>query len=179
MTSICVRGSTSVVPVRENGAGWLAMGVSVTRMVRLPCAMATVEMRTSAPITITPDCSSITTRAGWSGSTRTCLEIGEQADDALRVSVGLIHAHGGWVGRFRDAAADIGMTALAMRDAVVRSGIVQRQAQRALTGEIEAGFLFHDRALAMRPAVGTPWVTDAPAPAAENPPIATGPCASA
>ena len=38
-------------------------------MVRLPWAMATCEMRTSAPITTTPETSSITTLAGDSGST--------------------------------------------------------------------------------------------------------------
>ena len=52
-----------------NGAGWLTCGVSVTVIVRLPWAIATVEMRTSLPITTTPETSSITTLAGASGST--------------------------------------------------------------------------------------------------------------
>src|SRR5476649_2856331 len=56
-----VRGTTSVVPVWEKGEGWLTCGVSVTLMVRLPWAMAMVEMRTSAPITITPLFSSMMT----------------------------------------------------------------------------------------------------------------------
>ena len=60
-----------VVPSAE-GHGWLTSGVSLTLMVRLPCAMATVEMRTSEPITMTPDCSSMTTFAGSSGSTFSC-----------------------------------------------------------------------------------------------------------
>src|ERR1700744_3226052 len=54
------------------GAGWLTWGVSCTEMVRLPWAMATWEMRTSEPITITPETSSITTRATLSGSTSSC-----------------------------------------------------------------------------------------------------------
>ena len=37
-----------------------------------PWAMATVEMRTSAPITMTPEVWSMITLAGWSGSTLTC-----------------------------------------------------------------------------------------------------------
>lgn len=41
-------------------------------MVRLPWAIATGEMRTPSPITITPDTSSITTRAATSGSTSSC-----------------------------------------------------------------------------------------------------------
>jgi hypothetical protein len=58
-----------VVPL-ESGPGWLTSGASVTRMVRLPCAIATVLMRTLAPITMVPLASSITTTAGLSGSTR-------------------------------------------------------------------------------------------------------------
>ena len=54
----------------DNGAGWLTSGVSVTRMVRLPWAIATVLIRTLAPITMVPLASSITTMAGLSGSTR-------------------------------------------------------------------------------------------------------------
>src|SRR6185312_16097253 len=71
-TWMLVRGTTWVVPVLEKGVGWLTWGVSVTLMVRLPWAIATVEMRTSAPITITPLFSSMITLAGWSGSTLTC-----------------------------------------------------------------------------------------------------------
>ena len=64
-----MRGTTTVVPL-ENGAGWLTSGVSVTRMVRLPWAIATVLIRTLAPITMVPLASSITTMARLSGSTR-------------------------------------------------------------------------------------------------------------
>ena len=66
MTVDC--GTTVVVPWL-NGSGWLTFGVSVTVMVRLPWAIATLEMRTSAPITTTPETSSMTTLAGASGST--------------------------------------------------------------------------------------------------------------
>ncbi len=45
------------------------MGVSCTEMVRLPWAMATVEMRTVSPMTTTPATSSMTTLAGSSGWT--------------------------------------------------------------------------------------------------------------
>src|SRR5580658_5119206 len=46
LTVLC--GTTVVVPWL-NGSGWLTFGVSVTVMVRLPWAIATVEMRTSEP----------------------------------------------------------------------------------------------------------------------------------
>src|SRR5690606_18596233 len=53
--------------------GWLGdLRCLVMRTVRLPCAMATVSTRTSLPITIMPDCSSMTTRAVWSGRTGSC-----------------------------------------------------------------------------------------------------------
>ena len=55
-----------------SGLGWETCGVSVTRTVRLPCATATRLMRTFSPMTTMPLPSSITMRAGWSGSTRSC-----------------------------------------------------------------------------------------------------------
>ena len=73
-----MRGTTWVVPPLENGPGWLTFGVSVTRMVRLPWAMATVLTRTLAPMTMVPLASSITTTAGLSGSTRRFLDAGER-----------------------------------------------------------------------------------------------------
>ena len=66
-----VRGTVVVLP-RENGAGWLTCGVSVMVTVRLPCATATVETRTSLPMTMMPERSSITILAGESGSKRSC-----------------------------------------------------------------------------------------------------------
>ena len=66
-----MRGTTRVRP-RENGAGWLTCGVSVIVTVRLPCATATMETRTSRPITMMPERSSMTILAGRSGSTCSC-----------------------------------------------------------------------------------------------------------
>ena len=66
-----VRGTTRVLP-RAKGSGWLTSGVSETVTVRLPCATATVDTRTSRPITTTPERSSMTIRAGRSGSTCSC-----------------------------------------------------------------------------------------------------------
>ncbi len=59
-------------PVGAKGFGCETCGVSVTRTVSVPCATATVLIRTFSPMTMTPFCSSMTTRAGWSGSTRSC-----------------------------------------------------------------------------------------------------------
>ena len=56
----------------DRGAGWLTCGCSVMVTVRLPCAIATVETRTSRPMTMMPERSSTTTRAVWSGSTFNC-----------------------------------------------------------------------------------------------------------
>src|SRR5579863_10115772 len=70
-TPTLVRGTTTVLP-RENGAGWLTCGVSEIVTVRLPWATATVDTRTSRPITITPERSSMTIFAARSGSTCSC-----------------------------------------------------------------------------------------------------------
>src|SRR3954451_12908327 len=59
---ISVRGTTVVRPW-PNGLGWLTSGVSVTRIVRLPCAIATVLIRTLAPMTMVPLALSTTTLA--------------------------------------------------------------------------------------------------------------------
>ena len=66
-----MRGTTTVRP-RENGAGWLTCGDSEMVTVRLPCATATVDTRTSRPMTMTPERSSITILAARSGSTCNC-----------------------------------------------------------------------------------------------------------
>src|SRR5690606_23787569 len=68
LTSDC--GTTTVWPPRLNGSGWLTIGVSCTDTVRLPCATATVEIRTASPMTMTPLTSSMMTLAGesiWTG----------------------------------------------------------------------------------------------------------------
>src|SRR5271163_3969141 len=65
------RGTTTVRP-RENGPGWLTCGASEIVTVRLPCATATVETRTSRPMTMTPERSSMTILAAISGSTCNC-----------------------------------------------------------------------------------------------------------
>src|SRR5437868_10450855 len=70
-TPILVRGTTRVWP-RENGAGWLTCGDSEIVTVRLPCATATVATRTSRPITMMPERSSMTILAPRSGSTCNC-----------------------------------------------------------------------------------------------------------
>ena len=64
---------------RLNGAGCETVGVSVTRTVRLPCVTATVEICTSRPMTTVPVRSSMTTRAGESGSTISSLDLGDEA----------------------------------------------------------------------------------------------------
>src|SRR3954447_26041641 len=65
------RGVVTVRP-RDSGAGWLTCGLSEIVTVRLPCATATVATRTSRPITIMPERSSITILAARSGSTCNC-----------------------------------------------------------------------------------------------------------
>src|SRR5690242_8456293 len=71
-TPMRVRGTTRVFPPRLNGSGWLTSGLSLMVTVRLPCATATIETRTSRPMTIIPERSSIMILAPRSGSICNC-----------------------------------------------------------------------------------------------------------
>src|SRR6185437_9175392 len=64
-------GVTTVRP-RDSGLGWLTCGLSEIVTVRLPCATATVATRTSRPITMMPERSSMMILAARSGSTCNC-----------------------------------------------------------------------------------------------------------
>src|ERR1700761_693106 len=64
-------GVTTVRP-RDNGLGWLTCGLSEIVTVRLPWATATVATRTSRPITMMPERSSMMILAVRSGSTCNC-----------------------------------------------------------------------------------------------------------
>ena len=138
-----MRGTVVVVPL-ESGPGWLTCGVSVTRIVRLPWAIATVLIRTSSPITIVPLASSMITMAGLSGRTRRfsirpSTSIGSRAamssSDGARID-GLADRSNG--------AVDLG------RDAQRRGqvGIAQAEPER-IAGFVEAerDLLLHDRAV--------------------------------
>src|SRR3984885_2640678 len=64
-------GVTTVRP-RDSGLGWLTCGLSEIETVRLPWATATVATRTSRPITMMPERSSMMILAARSGSTCNC-----------------------------------------------------------------------------------------------------------
>ena len=112
----------------ENGPGWLTSGVSVTRMVRLPWAIATVLIRTLAPMTMVPLASSITTMAGLSGSTRRSSMRGQRSIGSrpARSSATVRGSVAPW-----RPAAERRLIAAAMRRAVVRSGL-RRPSRSAL-----------------------------------------------
>jgi hypothetical protein len=149
-TWICVRGTTSVVPPLAEGKRLAHFGRLVTLMVRFPCAMATVEMRTSEPITMTPDCSSMITR-GLIGIDLQLLDVGQQADDAVLVVGRHIDMHGRRIADAGDGGAEIGID----RGGDARGGrqirIVQREAQIGLAGEREAEFALDDGAVGDAP----------------------------
>ena len=106
-----MRGTTCVVPVLEKGEGWLTCGVSVTRMVRLPCAMATVEMRTSEPITITPECLVDDHLGGLVGIDLDLLDVGEKAHHAAGIIGGHCQLNVRGIGGGRHGAAQIAIDA--------------------------------------------------------------------
>src|SRR5690242_8415448 len=178
-TSMSVRGTTVVTPVEENGLGCETCGVSVTRMVRLPWAMATVLMRTFSPMTMVPERSSMTTLASWSGSTSSC------SMSVIRPTMSFSRAGGtdsitvpGSSGRAIGAVMKV-LIACAIRRAVVRSGL----RSEILIDFIAASWKPSSRStmppLAMRPAVGVPLVTLAAEPVALKPDTAIGPWATA
>ena len=166
-----------VLALAERRRLMLTWGVSCTEMVRLPWAMATWEMRTSAPITITPDTSSITTRAALSGSTSSCsmavmkLDMSWPAGGLTVTMVGL------------SATATPGKCWLitsAMRREVVKSGFFR---VRRIWVMLASWKLFSRSTTApdaIRPAVGTPRVTLVPElPVADTAPVCTVPWATA
>src|SRR5450755_4238253 len=97
----------TVVRPRDCGLGWLTCGLSEIVTVRLPCATATVATRTSRPITMMPERSSITILAARSGSTCSC-SISVRKATTLPLNSGGIDRFGGLdaeeiVDRGRDA----------------------------------------------------------------------------
>ena len=141
-----MRGTTAVWP-RENGCGWLTCGVSEIVTVRLPCATATVETRTSRPITMMPERSSITILAARSGSICSC-SISVSSATTLpwnffgTVSCTVEGSSGSAVGvPMKSLIAD------AMRLAVVKSAIAQREPHLAEPVEREFDLALDDRAV--------------------------------
>ena len=153
-----MRGDTTVRP-RENGLGWLTCWLSEIETVRLPCATATVATRTSRPMTMMPERSSMTILAARSGSTCNCSISVRKATTLPLNSAGIDSC---------TVEGSIGsavltpmksLTAAAMRLAVVKSGL--RSASRALGRRLSAKSISRSMMapLAMRPTVGTPLVT--------------------
>src|SRR5882672_3053411 len=171
-------GVTTVRP-RDSGLGWLTCGLSEIETVRLPWATATVATRTSRPITMMPERSSITIRAARSGSTCNC-SISVRKATTLPLNSGGIESCTveGSIGS-AVLTPRKSLTAAAMRLAVVKSAL--RSASRTLGSRLSANSISRSMMapLAMRPTVGTPRVTLAAAPSAAKPATATEPCATA
>ncbi len=89
-----VRGSTAVCPC-DRGAGCEATGVSLTLIVRPPCAIATGLIRTSALMTTVPDASLMTMRAASLVDRHgQILDIAEQVDDIAAIAGAGRELHG-------------------------------------------------------------------------------------
>src|SRR5882757_4418499 len=178
VTWTLLRGVTTVRP-RDSGLGWLTCGLSEIVTVRLPCATATVATRTSRPITMMPERSSITILAARSGSTCNCSISVRKATTLPLNSAGIESCTvegsiGSAVWTPRKS-----LTAAAMRLAVVKSAL--RSANRTLGSRLSANSISRSMMapLAMRPTIGTPRVILAASPSAWKPPTATEPCATA
>src|SRR5258707_13299963 len=171
-------GVTTVRP-RDSGLGWLTCGLSEIETVRLPWATATVATRTSRPITMMPERSSITIRAARSGSTCNCSISVRKATTLPLNSAGIdnctVEGSIGSAGLTPRKA----LTAAAMRLAVVKSAL--RSASPTLGRRLSADSISRSMIapLAMLPTVSTPRVMLAAAPSAANPEIASEPCATA
>ena len=136
-------------------------------MVRFPWAIATVLIRTLAPITMVPLASSITTIAALSGSTRRfsicpSVSIASRPVRSIRTVRGSVTLA---------IVPRVLLMMAAMRWAVVRSGL-RRPSHRPLFLSRANGTSFSTVApLAMRADVGTPRVTDEAAPRAAIAPV--------
>ncbi len=173
-----VRGTTTVSP-SLNGFGWIARGASSIRRVRLPCETATLEIRTSAPITMVPERWSTTTRALRSGSTdRFSIATTARAGDGapVRAKSTVIVPESSIVAARRPV--DLFITS-SIRAAVVKSG--SRRASRNVDSFVKSnGTSRSTRAPeGITPAVGTPWTTRAASPSAATPPAIMVPWATA
>src|SRR5664279_1285581 len=169
----------TVVRPRDCGLGWLTCGLSEIVTVRLPCATATVATRTSRPITMMPERSSMTILAARSGSTCNC-SISVRKATTLPLNSGGIESCTveGSIGS-AVLTPRKSLTAEAMRLAVVKSAL--RSARRTLGRRLSANSISRSMMapLAMRPTVGTPRTILAASPSAWKPEIATEPCATA
>src|SRR6476646_2118905 len=178
VTPTLVRGVTTVRP-RDSGLGWLTCGLSEIVTVRLPWATATVATRTSRPITMMPERSSITILAARSGSTCNCSISVRKATTLPLNSPGIASCTvDGSIGS-AVLTPRKSLTAAAMRLAVVKSAL--RSASRTLGRRLSANSISRSMMapLGIRPLVGTPRVTLAAAPSAWKPPIASEPWATA
>src|SRR3982074_3788342 len=177
-TLTLLRGVTPVRP-RDSGLGWLTCGLSEIVTVRLPCATATVATRTSRPITMMPERSSITILAARSGSTCTCSISVRKATTLPLNSAGIASCTVEVLIGSAVLTPRKSLTAAAMRLAVVKSAL--RSASRTLGKRFSANSISRSMMapLAMRPTVGTPRTMLAAAPSAAKPATATEPCATA
>src|SRR3977135_1367209 len=171
-------GVTTVRP-RDCGLGWLTCGLSEIVTGRLPCATATVATRTSRPITMMPERSSMMILAPRSGSTCNCSISVSIATTLPLNSAGIDNCTVEGSSGSAVLAPRKSLTAAAMRLAVVKSAL--RSASRTLGRRLSANSISRSMMapLAMRPTVGTPRVILAASPSAWKPPTATEPCATA
>src|SRR3979411_239090 len=177
-TAPLVRGVTAVRP-RDSGLGWLTCGLSEIVTVRLPCATATVATRTSRPITMMPERSSITILAARSGSTCNCSISVRKATTLPLNSAGIESCTvEGSIGS-AVLTPRKSLTAAAIRVGGVKSAL--RSASRTLGRRLSANLISRSimAPLARRPPIGTPRTILAASPSAWNPEIATEPCATA
>src|ERR1700722_14555265 len=178
VTATLVRGVTTVRP-RDCGLGWLTCGLSEIVTVRLPCATATVATRTSRPITMMPERSSMIILAARSGSTCSCSISVRKATTLPLNSPGIDSCTvEGSIGS-AVLVPRKSLTAAAMRLAVVKSAL--RSASRTLGRRLRANSISRSMMapLAILPTVGTPRTILAAAPSASKPEIAIEPCATA
>src|SRR5712672_743088 len=174
VTETLERGVTTVRP-RDSGLGWLTCGLSEMVTVRLPCATATVATRTSRPMTMMPERSSMMILAARSGSTCNCSISVRNATTLPLNSGGIVSCTvEGSIGS-AVLTPRKSLTAAAIRLAVVKSAL--RSARRTLGRRLSANSISRSMMapLAMRPTVGTPRTILAASPSAWKPEIASEP----
>src|SRR6266700_1497255 len=164
-TDTLERGVVTVRP-RDSGLGWLTCGLSEIVTVRLPCATATVATRTSRPITMMPERSSMMILAARSGSTCNCSISVRKATTLPLNSGGIESCTVEGSSGSALLAPRKSLTAAAMRLAVVKSAL--RSASRTLGRRLSANSISRSMMapLAMRPTVGTPRTILAASPSA-------------
>src|SRR3569833_1242659 len=178
LTPSSVRGTWVVTPLLSGG-GWLTCGLSAMVTVRFDCATATVETRTSLPMTMMPEFSSMTILAGWSVSITSCSMSVMRSTMLPLKFCGRLMRTVAWSSGTAQGLPMKSLMERATRRDVVKSGFLSESRRLRCAPRVKPISRSMRPPEEMRPVVGTPEMTVAASPEALKPLMVTLPWAMA